>query len=180
MTAFGNESEVIEYDHSRSALDKLNTKLDFFKENKKRNPGNRRCKRILKRKVNKVETRKSNLINELHYKVINDLLKKNDVIFYGDIKIHNIVKNGKNRTLNRNIHDLRFYKFKERLLFKASERKGKIVLVNEAYTTQTCSFCGARYKIGDSKVYDCKHCNKRVDRDVNASKNILMKGILAY
>ena len=181
MTAFGNENECNEYNIEISVIDKLNAKLDFFCGDKKRNQGDRRrvrCKRILKRKVNKVETRKTNLINELHYKVINDLLKRNDVIFYGDIKSHDIVKNGKNRTLNKNVNDLKFYKFKERLLFKASERKRKIVLVNEAYTTQTCSFCGGMYKPGISKVYDCKNCNKRVDRDINASKNILMKGIL--
>ena len=81
--------------------------------------------------------------------------------------------------LNRNINDLKFFKFKERLLFKASEKHKRIVLVNEAYTSQTCCFCGSMYKPGCSKIYECKSCNKRIDRDINASKNILMKGILS-
>ena len=41
------------------------------------------------------------------------------------------------------------------------------------------SFCGIIYKPGCSKVYECKNCNKCIDRDINASKNILMKGILS-
>ena len=74
---------------------------------------------------------------------------------------------------------MKFYKFKERLLFKATEKNKRIVMVNEAYTSQTCSFCGIIYKPGCSKVYECKNCNKCIDRDINASKNILMKGILS-
>ena len=174
MTSFGN-NECIEYHHNEEAIKSLNTKIMILKE--------LRClkfrKRILKAKLNRIETRKSNLINELHWKVITDLLNRNDVIFYGDIKSHDIVKNKHNRTLNRNMNELKFYKFKDRLLFKATEKNKRIVLVNEAYTSQTCSFCGSMYKPGCSKVYDCKNCNRKVDRDINASKNILMKGILS-
>ena len=135
-------------------------------------------KRIAKNTISKIEKRKSNLIDELHWKVIGELLERNDVIFYGNIKSHGIVQNKHNRTLNSNINDLKFYKFKERLLFKSFEKNKRIVLVNEAYTSQTCSFCGSIYKPECSKVYECKNCNNRMDRDINASKNILMKGII--
>jgi hypothetical protein len=40
-------------------------------------------------------------------KTIHDLIKKNDSIYYGDIKSHGIVKDGENRTLNRNFKNLR-------------------------------------------------------------------------
>ena len=46
-----------------------------------------------------------------------------------------------------------------------------------SYTTQTCSFCGSMYKPGLSRVYHCRNCEKSIGRDVNAAKNILMKGI---
>ena len=174
MTSFGN-NECIEYHHNEEAIKNENKKIEHLKQITKL----KLRKRILKKKINKIENRKINLINELHWKVINDLLKKNDVIFYGDIKSHDIVKNNKNRTLNRSANELKFYKFKERLLFKATEKNKRIVMVNEAYTSQTCSFCGIIYKPGCSKVYECKNCNKCIDRDINASKNILMKGILS-
>ena len=81
------------------------------------------------------------------------------------------------RTLNTSMNNLKFFKFKQRLLFKAIERGKRVFEVKEQYTTQTCSFCGSMYKPGLSRVYYCSKCKKSIGRDVNASKNILMKGI---
>lgn len=175
MTVF-ETNDCIEYQHNEDALKKLNAKHNVLLNRKKNNIFE---KRALKRKLNKIESRKSNLIDELQWKVIHDILNINDVVFYGDIKSHNISKKSNNRVLNRSFNDLKFYKFKQRLLFKATEKNKLVISVNEAFTSQTCSFCGKMYKPGCSKVYDCTHCHKRMDRDINAAKNILMKGILA-
>jgi putative transposase len=139
-----------------------------------------KLKRVRKIKINRLEIRKANLVDELHWKTVNRLLKMNDFIFYGDIKSHDIVKNGKNRTLNTDMNNLKFYKFKQRLLFKSIERGKKVYEVKEHYTTQMCSFCGSMYKPGLSRVYHCRNCEKNIGRDVNAAKNILMKGILTH
>ena len=174
MTTVGN-NDCIEYKHNESYLKKLNNKLSELKRLRSTKTIK---KRIMKKKYNKLESKKENVIDELHWKVITDLLIRNDVIFYGDIKSHGIVKNGNNKTLNKNVNDLKFYKFKQRLLSKAIEKHKRIVSVNEAFTSQTCCCCGTIYKPGISKVYKCKKCNTCVDRDVNASKNILMKEII--
>jgi IS605 OrfB family transposase len=174
MTVFGN-NDCVEYKHDESQLNKLNNRIV---ELKKLRSSKTITKRILKRKFNRLESKKEHLINELHWKVINDMLIRNDVIFYGDIKSHDIVKNGKNKTLNTNMNDLKFYTFKTRLLSKAMEKHKRVVTVNEAFTSQTCCSCGMMYKHGMSKVYNCQGCNSCVDRDINASKNILMKGII--
>ena len=100
------------------------------------------------------------------------------MIFYGDIKSQGVVKNRTNRNLNRDINNIKFYNFKERLLFKSIERRKKVYCVKEHYTTQTCSFCGVINKPGMSKKYNCSSCKNTVGRDINASKNILMKGII--
>ena len=56
-------------------------------------------------------------------------------------------------------------------------------IVNEAYTTQTCSYCGrisANSPKGraDQRVreWTCAECGAEHDRDVNAAKNILAVG----
>ena len=140
----------------------------------------KRKKRYKKKKILKHEKIKSNLINEIHWKTINYLIKEYDVIFLGDIKSHDITKGGKNKTLNRNMNDLKFYKFKERLVYKCIRNNKKMFLINEAYTTQGCSRCGNLWKdIGNSKIYNCKKCNLNCGRDYNAAKNIYMKGILS-
>jgi putative transposase len=107
-------------------------------------------------------------------------LKTNDFLFYGDIKSHDIVKEGKNRTLNTNMNDLKFYKFKQRLIFKSIERGKQIFETKEHFTSQSCSCCGSINKPGLSRVYNCIQCKKKSGRDVNAAKNILMKGILSH
>jgi transposase len=174
MTCFGNNG-CIEYKHNESVIDKLNNKISYITDRRRTDRG-----RVRKKKVNRLEIRKANLIDELHWKTINSLLRKNDFIFYGDIKSHDIVKNGKNRTLNTSMNNLKFFKFKQRLLFKSIERGKKVYETREHYTTQTCSFCGSMYKPGLSRVYHCSKCEKNIGRDVNAAKNILMKGIVTH
>jgi putative transposase len=167
MTSFGNNG-FTEYDYKKDNITLIDKKIDELKK----------IKRTKKRKLIKLENRKENLINELHWKTINHLLKNNDVLFYGDIKSHNIVKNKKNANLNKSVNNLKFFIFKQRLHFKAIEKNKKVFEIKECYTTKTCSFCGKINEPGISKIYECNDCNKKVGRDINASKNILMKGIM--
>jgi IS605 OrfB family transposase len=171
LTSFGN-SGVVEYKHNKYLLDKLNKKLDKLKSL-------RRCRQKRKH-LNKIEEKKENLIDEVHWKSINDILSKNDYIFFGDIKSHDIVKKSSNKYLNRNISDLKLYKFKKRLMFKASYLNKKVYSVNEAYTTKTCSCCGILNDVGKKEIYKCENCNNTLLRDCSAAKNILMKGIINY
>ena len=176
MTCFNNNG-FCEYDYDINYLKKIDDKISFLKSSRTKKRNNKRTK---KRKLIKNERKKENLINQLHWRTINDLLKKNDILFYGDIKSHDIVKNREYKTLNRDMNNLKFFKFKQRLLFKAYEKQKMVFEVNEQYTTKTCSFCGILNNPGKSKIYECKSCNKLMGRDINASKNILLKGIITY
>jgi putative transposase len=131
-----------------------------------------------KKTIKKLERRKSNLVDELHWKIIQDMLRRNNVIFYGDIKSHNIVKNGINKILNQDMNNLKFYLFKTRLLYKAELQNRYVFVVPEPYTSQGCSTCGTLKKVYKSSIYDCKICKHKYGRDHNAAKNILMKGII--
>ena len=80
--------------------------------------------------------------------------------------------------MKNNLLSLSHYKFRERLKDKA-ETSGKcVIIVDESFTTQICSRCHNRNKeVGSKKIYECKKCNLRTGRDVNAAKNILLKYI---
>ena len=171
MTTFSNDKSY-EYKHNKILIDELNKSIFYLKSLRTNCCKNKRCS------LNKRELRKSNLINELHWKTINHLIENNDVILYGDIKSHNIVKNGNNKIVNQHFNDLKFYKFKERLLYKANLHNKLVFNVNEAYTSQCCSTCGTINKPGSSKIYNCLNCKSTYDRDINAAKNILLKGII--
>lgn len=170
MTLFNN-NKIVEYKHNHYLIKLLNKRIDELK-NKRRK---RKNKRIL---LNKIEKRKKNLIDEIHWKTITDIISFNDVIFYGNINSHDIVKNSNNTYLKRDINDLKFYLFKQRLIFKSLIKNKYVILVNEAFTSKTCSCCGTIYEIGKSKTYICSKCNNTIDRDINAAKNILLKGII--
>lgn len=177
MTSFGDKG-CLEYKHNRMLLEKLNNKLKMLKALRTRPRLHKQRNRYRKKCLNKIEKQKTNLVNELHWKVINDVLMRNDYIFYGNIKSHDIVRNGVIKKLNTDLNDLKLYKFKKRLLYKADVRNKQVFVINEAYTTQTCSFCGNMYKPGCSEIYKCSSCKRNIGRDVNAAKNILMKGII--
>lgn len=160
---------IVEYDGNMNLLKKFNSKIDLLKN----------LKKVRKKALNKIEKKKIDFTDNLHWSLIKALLDENDVIFMGDIKSHNMTKNGKNKTLNRAFNDLKFYIFKSRLLYKASTRCKKVFMIPEPYTTQCCSRCGNLWRtIGNSKIYNCKKCKLVCDRDTNSAKNIFMKGVI--
>ena len=112
------ESEIQSEYHTK--IIKLNERIDFLKYMKKINRRTGRRVRIRKRRLTSLEQRKSNIINEMHWSSINKLLKTHDVIFLEDTKSHDIVKDNKNRKVNRSMMDMRFYTFKQRFAFKAT------------------------------------------------------------
>jgi putative transposase len=166
------EQDVIitEYIHQKEALAKYTQKLKLLKKNKKY---------YRKKQYNKQELKKKHLIDSIHWDLINHLLKENDVIYFGDIKSHDIVNGNKNKTLNQSMNDLKFYVLKQRLKYKAFINQKKVIFVNEAYTTKTCSRCGTlNNHVGSKETFHCSCCHLTTGRDINASKNIFMKGLL--
>lgn len=178
MTLFTNNG-IIEYKQNTEILNKLNNKINHLKQQRIKPLNKNQRSKYRKRKILKIEKRKSNIVDELQWKIINDLVKTNDLILYGDIKSHNIVKGKKNHRLNRDINDLKFYKFKTRLQYKADVENKLVYFVPENHTTKTCSSCGNIYNIGISRIYECNKCGLIMGRDENSGKNILMKGIIA-
>ena len=133
-----------------------------------------------KKQINKVEKRKIDYTNQLHWELINSLLSKNDIVFLGDIKSHDIVKKGSNKYLNQEFNDLKFFIFKQRMKYKACLAGKKVIMVNEYLTTQGCSECGVLTKpsVDDPRIHDCIDCGAISDRDINSAKNIYMKGVM--
>lgn len=169
--------KFFEKHRNNTKLEQIDSKIEYLKKRisskKYQRPNHNKRRNLLK-----IERKKSNLIKEMHIKAARIIVKSNDVIFYGDIKSHGIVKNNPNKYLNIDFNNLKFYKFKMILLQQAEKAKKIVIPVNEYLTTKTCSTCGTLNDPGKSKTYNCSNCNSIVDRDINAAKNILMKGIL--
>jgi putative transposase len=168
----GSNTTTHEYEQKIDLLRSLSRKIKFLKELK------RDKLRIRKKQLKKREKKKKDLVDKMHWDFINDLLKKHDVVYIGDIKSHDIVKRSNNSTLNQDFNDLKFYVLKTRLLYKASVMDKRVFYIKEHYTTKTCSSCGQiNNHVGSSKVFKCEHCKLETGRDCNAAKNMLLKGM---
>jgi len=68
------------------------------------------------------------------------------------------------------------FKFKVLLRYKLARVGGRLVDCEEEYTSKTCSSCGTvNDTLGGDRVFRCSACHVRLDRDVNAARNILIK-----
>ncbi len=68
--------------------------------------------------------------------------------------------------------------FRKMLAYKCEKQGGVLVKVEPKYTTQDCSSCGERVKKSLSiRTHICMECGTILDRDHNASLNILKKGL---
>ena len=172
-------SEVSEFKFNDTVIKKIDTTMNKLRSLRTcfgTKPKNKH-KRIRKKFFYKRERLKSNIINELHWILIKEFLKY-DIVFLGDIKSHDIVKDNNNTHVNTLMNQLKFFRLKQRLLYKAELNETKVFVVPEHYTTQTCTCCGTLNKIGASKVYECSKCESIFDRDIQSSKSIFMKGVI--
>lgn len=102
--------------------------------------------------------------------VANGLITQFDTIAIEDLNVRGMVRNHK---LAKSISDAGWTIFTNILTYKAENAGRELVKVNPAYTSQTCSVCGARQKLKLSQRRYVCDCGSDLDRDVNAARNIL-------
>jgi putative transposase len=111
-------------------------------------------------------------------KLTTELVKQYDVIAIEDLKTKNLMHN---HHLARAIANASWNMFATMLEYKCKWYGKKLVRVNPAYTSQTCSECGClnsrlgydRYGWLSVRKWECPNCGAHLDRDVNAAMNIL-------
>jgi putative transposase len=149
-----------------------------------------------KLKVGKIHKKITNSrIDNLH-KVSTDLISKYDLIVLEDLNIKGMShrckpkqdENGKylpngqsaKSGLNKSINDVAWGTFVEMLIYKAEWNDKDIIKIDRFYpSSKTCNHCGyinQNLKL-DIREWICPSCNTKLDRDLNASKNILKEGL---
>ncbi|NBP58269.1 hypothetical protein EBU71_17415 [bacterium] len=119
-----------------------------------------------------------NRINELHWKTISYLIRNYDKIIIPDFKISGMVKQKKlTRMTKRLLYMFGFHSFIEKLRFKCKNTDTRLYIVGEEYTSKTCTQCGKINNVGSLETYRCIECDMVVDRDVNGSRNIMIKNM---
>ncbi len=72
---------------------------------------------------------------------------------------------------------LSHYKFKQYLINKGNEYDCEIKEVTEENTSKACTKCGKKSDIYKKRQKECEFCKYKIDRDVNGSRNILIKNV---
>ena len=158
-------------------LEKSLRKLKIYQRRlskKQKGSKNREKQRL---KVNKIHKKVKNQRNDYQHKVSRELADKHNTICLETLNVKNMVKN---RKLSKAISSVSWSSFITKLEYKIAENQGKIVKIDPFYpSSKTCSNCGnvkKELKLSE-RIYHCEECGFTIDRDLNASINILNAGL---
>ncbi len=119
----------------------------------------------------RIANRRENFAQQLSRKLVNSY----GIICFEDLNINKMTQN---HNLAKNILDASWNKLVQYTSYKAVEAGRKVVLVNPMNTSQMCSGCGQIVKKDlSARVHECPYCGLILDRDLNASRNILRLGL---
>ncbi len=108
-------------------------------------------------------------------KVARCVVMSNDLVAYEDLKVRNMVRN---RHLAKSISDAAWTQFRSWVEYFGKVFGVVTVAVSPHYTSQNCSNCGKVVKKSlSTRTHTCHHCGHTQDRDWNAARNILEKGL---
>lgn len=131
-----------------------------------------------KNKVSKIHEKIKNARQDFLQKLSKRIIDENQIIILEDLKIKNMMKNKK---LSRDISDVSWNKFYNYLEYKAKWRGRTLHIIDKWFpSSKTCSNCGHIMESMPLNIrkWDCPSCNtKDIDRDINASINILRQGL---
>jgi putative transposase len=128
-----------------------------------------------KTKLNKLYILKKNKILDFLHKLTTQIVRDFDNIFVGNV---NSQLGLKNKKLARTTADQHWFEFKRQLEYKSEWYDKFFSVVDEKFTSKTCSNCGCVIGSLDLNVrrWQCLGCGVVHDRDVNAARNILTVG----
>lgn len=133
-------------------------------------PERARRRRVVARVHERVAWRRGDFSHHHSRAIVNTF----DVIAVEDLAVNRMTHT---HCLAKSISDAAWSQFASLLSYKAAWAGRKYVAVNPAYTSQDCSRCGHRHKLSLSdRTYTCPCCGLVLDRDFNASLNILRLG----
>ena len=154
------------YKNQENKLKKLNKQLS----KKQKGSNNRNKVRI---KLAKVYEKITNQRNTYLHQITSKLVNENQIICIEDLNVKGMMSNHK---LSKSIQDLSLYEFRRQLEYKCKWYGRQLIIIDRFYpSSKTCHNCGYIYK-GlklNEREWICPHCGKLIDRDYNASLNIL-------
>jgi IS605 OrfB family transposase len=149
----------------------------FYKKSEEKLAKSQRAR--TKKKTRSIHAKIANQRKDYLHKFSSKLIAENAAIFVGNVSL-NFLLSGNSGKKTRD-HGIGM--FKDMLKYKSHQAGVIYEVIDEKYSTQTCSCCGV-IPISSPKgsaglwirEWTCCECNTTHDRDVNAAKVILARG----
>ena len=142
---------------------------------KEKGSKNRNKSRI---KVAKLYEKITNQRKDYLHKLSSKLIRENQSIVIEDLKVANMMKN---RKLSKAIGEVSWHEFRLLLEYKSKWYGRELIIAPTNYaSSQLCSECGnksSQTKDLSCRIYNCLACGMTLDRDINASRNLLKLAI---
>lgn len=124
-------------------------------------------------RVNKLYSKITNIRKDFLHKLTSSIIKSFNTIVIEDLAVGNLVKNHR---LSRSLNDVSFYEFRNLLEYKSKYSNRELFVADRFYpSSKTCSSCGNinnELTLKD-RTYLCSKCGLEIDRDYNASLNLI-------
>jgi putative transposase len=154
-----------------------------FSKLEKKTPERNKQRMIVGKVHEKIQNQRSDFTHKLSKKLVSQygiicLEKLNIKSMQEKETISVNGKKIKETKTHKSIQDVAWNQFVQQLEYKAEDAGTKIVFVNPKNTTKMCSSCGKlTSKELSNRIHECSLCGLIMDRDLNASKNILRIGM---
>jgi putative transposase len=160
--------------HNLTKKNARKLKLEQRKLSRKKKGSKNRNKQ--RKKVGKIHKKISNSRKDYNHKVSKKLIDLYDLVVLEDLQVKNMIKN---RRLSKAIANAAWFQLITYIEYKANENQVSFIKIDKWYpSSKTCSNCGSvkEYLGLEERVYVCNECGFSIDRDINASINILNEG----
>lgn len=120
-----------------------------------------------------------NLHKSYYHKISKEISNMGyDVIVLESLNIGGAIRNSMASKME--IYESRMSTLAEYIEYKCARNGSIVIRADQHYpSSQICSNCGNRHRIGSSKIYRCEVCGISIDRDLNAAINLKNYGISA-
>ena len=181
MTAYAASGQVVEWGRGDTTrIHRLCRAIDSLEA--RYGAVNHRLRYRLRRAALRIRRKIRRLVDELHYKLIQWLLRSFKAIVIPLFETQQMVKrrSGHRRLSSQTARAMctwSHFRFRTNLQNKAkSFPEVRVIETTEEYTSKTCGQCGKiNDKLGGSKTFSCKACGFCSDRDFNGARNILIR-----
>lgn len=137
--------------------------------------GTKGAKKLLKRLSGRERTTATIINHTIAKSIIQSAKQKKKGVAIEDLTNIRFTSKRINKTFKTKLGRWSFSQLRSFLEYKALLNGVRLVVVEPAYTSKTCSVC---YHIGNrnNKSFRCQNCGNSMDADVNASRNIATLG----